>query len=577
MSTTVELETPGRSVSASDEIKLMPQALEAREMIRKEAAAVAAGLCRCQSPKRPRLETLGRDLLGRVGLNGGYLGFAMVSLSNAFWRDQFSAVPFSRRLLLLPHCLRKTDVCAGTHSALGLACAQCGACALSELQQEAEARGYRVLIAEGTPAVVQVVLKGQADAVLGVACLDSLEKAFRRVAELGIPHAAVPLLTNGCADTVAELDLVRNWMGLSSDPVGDRTRSYVSLFRASQALFERAALRELLSPYVELPVTPSSAEADPMTSTEAIAAEWLYNGGKRFRPFIVLASYAALVHGRQVMQPDADLTDAFPPAVKRVAVAIETLHKASLVHDDIEDDDLFRYGRETLHRRYGQAAAINVGDYLIGLGYQLIASEAEALGAECVADILARLSEAHLKLCRGQGTELALTKTPSLTPSPMDMLTAYSQKTAPAFEIAMYAGLRMAGTANVSPDLVRSFCRNVGVAYQILNDLQDWQADDDNKLVAGQDVLSARPTILHAFALEAGDDSASQELLALIEAEPHGDATLDRLREIYHERGAFDKAERLVEKCRSRAKELAEQVEAAVARELMTFIVEVLL
>src|SRR5207253_5444389 len=93
-------------------------------------------------------------------------------------------------------------------------------------------------------------------------------------------------------------------------------------------------------------------------------------------------------------------------AVKRTALAIETFHKASLVHDDIEDDDTFRYGAETLHRQHGVATAINVGDYLIGLGYRLVSRERKALGGDCAADILDRLADAHQKLSEGQGAEL---------------------------------------------------------------------------------------------------------------------------------------------------------------------------
>jgi len=66
--------------------------------------------------------------------------------------------------------------------------------------------------------------------------------------------------------------------------------------------------------------------------------------------------------------------------VKRAAVAIETFHKASLVHDDIEDDDAYRYGHETLHRVHGVGTAINVGDYLIGLGYRCVSRDRKALG-----------------------------------------------------------------------------------------------------------------------------------------------------------------------------------------------------
>ena len=63
-------------------------------------------------------------------------------------------------------------------------------------------------------------------------------------------------------------------------------------------------------------------------------------------------------------------------------MAIEAFHKASLVHDDIEDDDRYRYGRETLHRQFDLGTAINVGDYLIGLGYRLVGSIRSEAGAE---------------------------------------------------------------------------------------------------------------------------------------------------------------------------------------------------
>src|SRR4029078_10176097 len=95
-----------------------------------------------------------------------------------------------------------------------------------------------------------------------------------------------------------------------------------------------------------------------------------------------------------------------PDGVRRTALAIEAFHKASLVHYDIEDDDTFRYGRETLHRQYGVSTAINVGDYLIGLGYRLVSRERKDLGGDCTADVLNKLSEAHLKLSEGQGAEL---------------------------------------------------------------------------------------------------------------------------------------------------------------------------
>ena len=88
-------------------------------------------------------------------------------------------------------------------------------------------------------------------------------------------------------------------------------------------------------------------------------------------------------------------------------MAIEAFHKASLVHDDIEDDDLYRYGRETLHRTHGLGAAINVGDHLIGLGYQLLNSCRQDFDAETACDVSEKMAQPHIKLCDGQGAEMA--------------------------------------------------------------------------------------------------------------------------------------------------------------------------
>ena len=87
--------------------------------------------------------------------------------------------------------------------------------------------------------------------------------------------------------------------------------------------------------------TPHSALGRSADQHEAIAYDWLAQGGKRSRPFITLAAYDALKGAPGTLSAEGlDL----PDGVKRTALAIETFHKASLVHDDIEDDDTFRYG-----------------------------------------------------------------------------------------------------------------------------------------------------------------------------------------------------------------------------------------
>ena len=567
-----------RLPSAYADAKAVPQDVRTRRAIRGEAHHVAATLSREQPLAKSELEHLARRALEKLELPERYLGFAMVAVDNAFWRDQFGAVPMDQRLLLLPHCARNRETCKEEYDAIGLLCAGCGGCVLGGLKQEAEALGYKVLIAEGTPAVIQLALSGRADALLGVACMDSLERSFDRVMQLGIPHASVPLLRDGCVNTIFEVDVAREWLHLREAQTPTRTRSYLPLLRSARDLFEDDALPELLAPCVDGQLVPSGPEdEDARPSTDAIALDWVRRGGKRFRPFVTLASYSASVSGHDALDPGADLSGAFPSAVRRVALAIEVLHKASLAHDDVEDGDAYRYGRETLHRRYGLATAVNVGDYLIGLGYRLVSSAQDALGPACVADLLGKLADAHVKLCRGQGNELFLGERDPLDVKPLDVLSVYALKTVPAFEVALYAGVRMADTRQLPADVIRSFCRSVGVAYQILNDLDDWEPDHQNKLVAGQDALAARPTILQAFAVDAGKGAQDRRLLDLIGVQAPDESVVAQLHDLYAERGVFAKAQRLVQKYRSRAVDRADAVEPPVMGDLMRFIVDVLL
>jgi geranylgeranyl pyrophosphate synthase len=389
----------------------------------------------------------------------------------------------------------------------------------------------------------------------------------------------VPLLKDGCADTTAEVEALKELLYLNNGQEYTRTRSFLPLLRAARALFDEEPLAELLSDCTS--VGSSSTEAGAATAVEGLALDWLRAGGKRFRPFITLASYAALAHDAEVLEPDADLTSRFPLAVKRIALAIEILHKASLIHDDIEDDDAYRYGRETIHRSHGTPTAINVGDYLIGLGYRLVSATRADIGAACVADILAHLAEAHLKLCRGQGAEIALTGPGSFSVRTSEVQRIYALKTAPAFEVALYAGIRAAAPEEdalpADADLLRRYCRFVGVAYQLLNDLKDWRQDNRDKLVSGQDLLAARPTLLRALLLEALDEDGKARLRKLGAAEIPAPEKIARMRRLYESMDVFQKAAALLQKYRDRARTLVDDTQPPVLAELMRFVVETVL
>jgi len=251
------------------------------------------------------------------------------------------------------------------------------------------------------------------------------------------------------------------------------------------------------------------------------------------------------------------------------------MHKASLVHDDIEDNDEYRYGRPTLHRVHGIDQTINVGDFLIGLGYRLIAGEMAALGADCTGDILNRLSLAHLELCRGQGAELQFQRRPRPPYCPADVMKIPAQKPAPAFEVAIYAGVRAAGVA-IDPAVLRRFSTYLGEGFQIRNDLDDWRENKHNKRKRGLDARAGRLTMLHVFAAESEHAPRLAQLTQAMDDSP-SDALVDEVYNLYCRSGAIMKVEQLYDKLRDRALIAAAEFPSPDLQELMRFLVRIIL
>ncbi len=553
---------------SSAAFKAVPQIRADRDRVRAEAARVSLTFDRERTLSRPALQELGEKLLASLSLGEEYLGFAMVCLGNEFWREQLQAVPFNRRLLLLPHCLKHAEGCPADYDEFGLDCRKCGACSVADFKTKAEDLGYKVLVSEGTPIVLKIIVSGHIDAIVGVACLNVLEKALDKILLAGIPAVAAPLLSSNCKSTSVDEDWVAQLIDLQTPPPPIRTRTYVHLMRMAHQLGEEPELSRL-APRSR---TAVAGKADPLAKHEAIAYDWMAQGGKRSRPFITLAVHDALTGGHGTLSVEGC---APPDAVRRTALAIEAFHKASLVHDDIEDDDTFRYGRTTLHRVHGVGTAINIGDYLLGLGYRLVSRERKVLGGDCTADIYDRLAEAHLKLAEGQGAELIWRDARDKSLTALDALKIYALKTAPAFEAALYAGVRLAGPTEAYDKLIPEFSKNLGIAFQIRNDLLDWQGDEANKVVAGQDVLAARPTLLLALALEGSSPTDRADLLGLLH-EPQA-AEADRLalvRRLFEKAEVFAKAEKLIEKFRARAETLADDVEPVEFRQLLYYLVD---
>ena len=574
-----ELAAPRRSKRRqTSHLKMVPESKELRESLQKQCIAVAATLDKANPMTIDSMETVARKLLADNGLSEGFLGWIMVVLSSEFWRDQVAATDPSRRLFLLPHCLKHAEGCPADYDEFGLECKTCGACSIADFRAEAEKMGYKVLVAEGSPIVLKIIVSGHIDAIVGVACLNVLEKAIDKILLAGIPCMAVPLLSSDCRNTSVDEAWVMEMIRVKPAVPAQQTRSYVHLLRAAANLFKPEEL-EVLVPRLRggkrLQPGDSAAALDPIAATEQIAHDFLAKGGKYSRPFITLAVHDALTGGHGTTANGAEHLAAVPAAIRRAAMSIEAFHKASLVHDDIEDEDAFRYGEETVHRRFGIPTAINVGDYLIGLGYRLVSKETATLGGNAVADILNCLADAHLRLSEGQGAELLWRDARDKRLKPLDALKIYALKTSPAFEAALYSGCRLAGPAEAYAEPMKQFARNLGVAFQILNDLNDWDGDNHNKLAAGGDTLGGRPTVLWALALEGLNAAKQAELLSLVtNSQLAGEQRLARVRQLYNEAGAFEKAARLIDKHRERAEAIADEIQPEELRRLLYYLID---
>jgi geranylgeranyl pyrophosphate synthase len=574
-----ELAAPRRSKRRQTaHLKAVPPTEEERKNIRAKLATLAGTLDKAHPLTVDQMEAIVRQFLTDNSLPEGYLGWVMVVLSSEFWRDQVAATEPSRRLFLLPHCLKHAEGCPADYDEYGLECKTCGACSIADFRAEAERMGYKVLVAEGSPIVLKIIVSGHVDAIVGVACLNVLEKAIDKILLAGIPCMAVPLLSSDCRNTSVDESWVMDMIRVAPATPAQQTRSYVHLLRAAANLFKPEELERLiprLRGTARLEPGMEPAALDPIAATEMIAHDFLAKGGKYSRPFITLAVHDSLTGGNGTMASGAEHLSSLPDAVRRAAMSIEAFHKASLVHDDIEDEDAFRYGEETVHKRFGVPTAINVGDYLIGLGYRLVAKESAALGAGAVADILNCLADAHLRLSEGQGAELLWRDARDKRLKPIDALKIYALKTSPAFEAALYSGCRLAGPAEAYAEPMKLFARNLGVAFQILNDLNDWEGDSHNKLSAGGDTLGGRPTVLWALALESLSPAKQEELLALASNNQLSSSQrLARVRQLYNEAGAFDKASKLVEKHRERAEAIADEIQPEELRRLLYYLID---
>jgi geranylgeranyl pyrophosphate synthase len=422
------------------QIYTVPQSYAGRNRLRKIIDAFVNSRSLVPPLSMSELSGMAGEIIRQYDLSETWKGWLMVEINNCVWRDTVAAVPYEKRILLLPQCLSNSAQCLAKTDELGLLCMRCGSCKLPTLQDKAAELGIMSIVAEGFTPVVGLLENGIVNTVIGVGCLDSLEKAFPLLVNHAIPGIAVPLNKAGCRDTKVDYRYVEDCLRMYS-PGHVVLPDYNVIRDDIRAWFSFEALADIFR------------DAD---GTSLIARRWLSGAGKRWRPFLLVSVYLSIT-GK---------TGA-PEFVKTAAIAVECFHKASLVHDDIQDNDEFRYGKQTVHALHGIPIAINVGDLLLGEGYHILSMCGHP-------ELVAVAASAHVLLCKGQGMELEWSRSPRKLTLAF-VLEIFRCKTVPAFEVALDFGVRCAGDDERLRSILHEFSLALGIAYQLQDDTEDYE------------------------------------------------------------------------------------------------------
>lgn len=240
----------------------------------------------------------------------------------------------------------------------------------------------------------------------------------------------------------------------------------------------RLAIEEALETLVE-----SSMEGSTGLAMELIR-EILLAGGKRIRPVLTLLAYE--------LAGGDDLSE-----VMDFAVATELIHTATLIHDDIYDGAKLRRGVQTLHEKHGLDRAIIGGDFLFVLGFGLGGRYDETI-VRIMAQTCTNIAAGEIKQLQHIG---------DLSTTPEDYYEIVRGKTAGPFSSACECAARIAGSDPEKIIALRDFGMELGIAFQLVDDLLDLTGDERMGKPRGTDVHEGKMTLplIHSLTLLHGD------------------------------------------------------------------------
>ncbi|QPR31416.1 polyprenyl synthetase family protein [Corynebacterium amycolatum] len=234
-------------------------------------------------------------------------------------------------------------------------------------------------------------------------------------------------------------------------------------------------------------------------------------------------------------------------ALVTIAASIEKLHIATLVHDDIIDDDQWRRGRPSLHTQFDVGTAIVVGDSLI---FETTAWVKDAvdlgINPRSALEILSQFTTAGQQLCSGQQLESRMTS--SLSFSYTSYIRMVEGKTSALFELAAVCGAILANASEEEKQRFFTVGQKFGIAFQMQDDLLPFFSDRE---IAGKDLLSdlrnKRPSFPLVVAVELLKGANRTNLLSILDSEtPAGADSFSMLTEIFVKAGVLQKCQDLL-------------------------------
>lgn len=236
------------------------------------------------------------------------------------------------------------------------------------------------------------------------------------------------------------------------------------------------------------------------------------SGGKRLRPQLVL-----LAAGASGLDGESELAGSEHPVT--VAAIIEFIHTATLLHDDVVDASDLRRGRDTANAVWGNEAAVLVGDFLYSRAFEMMV-DVQSL------EVMSILASTTNRIAEGEVMQLMNVREPGVTEE--QYIEVIEAKTARLFQAATELGAVLAGQSDEVRQALASFGMHLGTAFQIADDVLDYQSDSDTMgKNIGDDLGEGKTTLPLIYAMRDGTPTQSAMIAKAIKQ-----ADLNKLPEV---------------------------------------------